>query len=494
MYKKLAVIVIVIGIGLRIREYLLARTFSFDEAAVAISLMDKSWSDMGNLYYHMHRPYGFLLVVKSIISVLGNHELAFRLVPLVAGIAGVFLFYKLAVRLLHHQVALLALGLFAVSPRVVGYSAVLREYSLDILINLLIFLLLTHYLAKEKITAKEVLVLGLGGAIFIWVSNPALFTLLFVGITAPVYLLSTRKKALLVQFGGVALLWLVSAVVNYFVVIKPAAADAQFLVDLSVDFPPMPHQFLSSSRWFGERFLSEVLYYQVGTTYFPALILLLVGGYSFWQRNRWVFFCLVAPLMLVWLLAYFDRFPVTGRHLLFTAPAVMLFVASGVGRGFRWAQRHTYKTIAVAIMAGWLVVGVGAYYVDFQIRFGEEQENIKQMLVFLREQMQEGDWIYVYNSTVAPYKYYAPRYVLKELPYIEGSYRTTVSFSNYTQDIQILRGKSRVWAIFTHNYDWGLIDEQAFIVSYFDSIGQRLSFYPYGTSALYLYDLSEKVR
>lgn len=81
------------------------------------------------------------------------------------------------------------------------------------------------------------------------------------------------------------------------------------------------------------------------------------------------------------------------------------------------------------------------------------------------------DLIYLYYGTRPAFAYYASFYGFKD-----GDYRVGVSARSnsekYLKDIDTLRGRGRVWFVFSHVYNWNKIDE-------FTAPG----------AAVYLYDL-----
>ena len=79
--------VILIGIVLRLRQYLLNRSLWSDEASLAVNLVTRSFGELTQLLdYHQAAPIGFLFIEKLFIIIFGNHDYVMRLFPLFAGI------------------------------------------------------------------------------------------------------------------------------------------------------------------------------------------------------------------------------------------------------------------------------------------------------------------------------------------------------------------------------------------------------------------------
>ena len=83
-------------------------------------------------------PVGWLLAEKAAITVLGDGELALRLVPLLASLAALPLFAAVARRTLEPRAVVLSLALFALSPTVIFYAAQVKPYASDIAVALLL--------------------------------------------------------------------------------------------------------------------------------------------------------------------------------------------------------------------------------------------------------------------------------------------------------------------------------------------------------------------
>ena len=92
--KAAAALLLLTGMLLRIRQYLTGRSLWVDEAMLALNIVERDFAGMFKpLDYDQGAPLGFLLVEKVFNLLLGKHELALRLFPLLAGLASLGLFY-----------------------------------------------------------------------------------------------------------------------------------------------------------------------------------------------------------------------------------------------------------------------------------------------------------------------------------------------------------------------------------------------------------------
>lgn len=148
--KWLVWFVISVGIFLRVVQYLLDRSLWIDEAFVALNIINRSYAELLQpLDYNQGAPFGFLVIEKFIVQVFGDSEYSLRLLPFISGIAALFLFYWVARRLSNWSTTVIALALFALCDRAIYYSAEVKQYSSDVAIALILYLLITEIEAKK---------------------------------------------------------------------------------------------------------------------------------------------------------------------------------------------------------------------------------------------------------------------------------------------------------------------------------------------------------
>ena len=86
-----------LGVLLRVGVYLRNRAFWLDEGSLFGNLNGKPILDFSTpLTGDQLAPFGFLIAERALLSVLGSSRGVARLVPLICGIAALFLFARLA--------------------------------------------------------------------------------------------------------------------------------------------------------------------------------------------------------------------------------------------------------------------------------------------------------------------------------------------------------------------------------------------------------------
>src|SRR5262249_17461821 len=114
--RRKAVALIGLGILMRLSDFLADRAPNLDQRPLKVSL--HGWPLFE--FFTMIRsgqvaPGGFLTIERIASRVFSGSAMGVRLFPLICGIASMFLFHRLARRLLAPRAALLALTLFVVS-------------------------------------------------------------------------------------------------------------------------------------------------------------------------------------------------------------------------------------------------------------------------------------------------------------------------------------------------------------------------------------------
>jgi hypothetical protein len=110
---------------------------------------------------------------------------------------------------------------------------------------------------------------------------------------------------------------------------------------------------------------------------------------------------------------------------------------------------------------------------------------MKQVL----ENRQESDIIYVYYGAVNACKYYQ-RVWGDRHDFISGS-ESRGDWSLYYAELDGLRGRRRVWLLFSHVATHLGANEEKLFAAYLDHIGTKLASYRAPGAAAYLYDLGE---
>lgn len=141
-------LVVLLGIAARVNGLLVS--FWMDEAWVANSLIEPTWT---GVFYYPHwlqtSPPGFLALAASTVAIFGDSHVAFRLLPLLSGVLGLGLVVWMS-RRLSPAFGLLAVLLVALSPTAIDYSRMLKQYSTDLAVAALLLAMTWRYVDRPS--------------------------------------------------------------------------------------------------------------------------------------------------------------------------------------------------------------------------------------------------------------------------------------------------------------------------------------------------------
>ncbi len=358
MLRRSQVCLIVgVGIVFRVAQYLADRPFWMDEHSLAANVVPGRYGGLfGPLHNNQLAPPGFLAVARLACRALGSSRMALRVVPLLSGIASLFLFLVLCRRSLQPVPLLIAVALFAVTDDLIAYCAELKQYETDVAAAL-ICTLLGLAMASRPIPISRWLGFAAAGALVVWFSHPSAFVLAGVGTTLIVAAIGRRAWPDAAAFGVVCLAWLASFAVVHAVAMEQLHHGREMWAFWGFAFPPWPPATLHHAAWPALR----LLYYFVNPLSFetplnPGLSALLglgffaVGVVSIWKRDRILFGMLMLPIAFTLGAAFLRLYPFHGRLILFLAPSYLLPIAEGAARiGERFNRRAVWALILAAL-------------------------------------------------------------------------------------------------------------------------------------------------
>jgi hypothetical protein len=363
---------IVLAVVLRV-ALLEAKPFWRDEAWVALLVGDPARAIAGK----NAAPLGFLWLVHLTASLpwLSAH-VAYRIVPLLVGIAVVPLMARLATASgASFRVGVIAAWIAAALPGFVYYSRELKSYDIDLLVAILAPLLAIRGFAGEQTSSRARTGLALLMLAVPWVSFGGLFPA--AGVLAWLWLTTWRSASRAERIGVLAcsIALAGSFAAAYFVAIAPQTQNPRLRAYWQ------PH-FLSygGAGLFRQVLLGVTQYLEITTRYLftpvrAVAVALGIAGILCWPRRY--------RLSLVWMAsataaacvaaALLDRYLLAqGRLLLFAAPIFVLWVAAGLDAvAARIARRHAAVvavSLCVLLSAHWSVESfarrIGRYDTD----------------------------------------------------------------------------------------------------------------------------------
>jgi len=484
-YARWLWIVSGVGIAVRLEQYLFNRSLWLDESLMVLNLLHRSFAQLARpLDYQLVAPLAWLYAEKYCQLLFGPSELSFRLVAIVGGSLAMVVMALLAHRLLAPRAALVAAGLFALSPALIYYSSELKPYGSDPAVCGLLWLL--GFWSLRAPSPIRLTVLALVGAALFWFCHPVLFVAAAFGVAVLISCLAHRDARRFAGFVPVFLAWAASFGADYWLTLRTSSHNQAL---------PHAYPFFTSPLRFPMMDMAIQSIFTLQQN--PATLLLgvalfaaVIGGLYFWRKDRAVFCFLLLPLIFALAASNRYLYPLPGRFYLFFSPALYVLVGAGAEE-ICLAARSRSLPMAAALML--LLFFQPAISTEDIVRHHMPGEELRPVLQYVQRHQQPGDTWYIYDYAKTMYQYYAEAYGLKgETVVLGSSFRVPPparkNWNVYQQDFSKLRGR-RVWVIFTHNWGGDGVDEMAYALHTLDSMGKVKQVHLEYGAAAYLYEL-----
>ncbi|WP_069471534.1 glycosyltransferase family 39 protein [Candidatus Marithrix sp. Canyon 246] len=501
-------LIIALGIILRLDQYLFNRSLWLDESFVVINVINRSWLELFQApleYTGYITPPGFLLMAKLSITVFGNSDFILRLFPFISGILALILYYPMAKRYVSEHAVPFALLLFAICSQLIIYSSDFKQYSSDVLIAIVLYLL-ADYIRRHSLNFSRLLLLTIVGSIAVWFSHPSVFILATIGIyLAFPYLLNQQWKQV-AKLTLVYMLWLVNFAIIFFFLLSVETVYDKWLHEFWIingGFMPAPFS-MEGIQWLYTKFALILNNLASLGAIKVAAVLMIIGFMTLLLNKKPAWFLFTMPIVIALCLSFFQMYVFSDRLLLFILPVLYLMIAEGIAK---------IPTIVAQILIV-LILILFPIYQNFIIKDNHVIEEIKPVLETVQGHRLNTDKVYIYYWAEPAFRYYANHYGFNYEnchiinPIAKTEHIKEVDFSrmqrdlkpvavNDTQcilgnseffhpslkDLEQLKGQGRVWFIFSHLGE----HERPLFLNYLDSIGTRLDENLQPGSSAYLY-------
>ena len=486
-------LIISIGILARLIDYLGNRSLWFDEESLALNILDRSFSSLFEpLDYAQAAPVLFLWMEKCAAILMGMSEYALRLVPFIAGMLSVPLFYRFANCYLPRSLALLALSLFAAYDPLIRYSSEVKQYSSDVLIGLIIYLGLNHF--HRAADRKSSCLLGLIGALAVWFSFPAIFILLGAGLVMAISRDRSRQHSERALIFLPIAFWAASLIGLTFTHLLRLEPDRHLLERYGPQ-SFMPLGFPSTLSWFPHlvhQFIGN------GPDWQSVLVigLSVLGAASFAHKRPRDLSYLLAPGLITLISSSLHLFPCVLRFLLFLVPAGIVLIVAGVGQiKFRWSPLLQACLLVLTLLFSLLAAG------DHLVR-PRQREELRLVMRYIQKHWQPDDFLYVYHLTSNGFEYYRRldrwpdiKFRIGDFSWYNEEIISSDSWEPLRQDLLKLQGRHRVWVLMTllssdkHKHQ-GKTDREV-VAETLHSIGTGQEVFAAKGARAFLFDLSQ---
>ena len=345
--KQLTLAFLLLGLLARCVRYFLRFPLWEDECFMCANLIDRDYRGLLEpLHYHQVGPILFLWVQLTVTKLFGYTEMTLRLVPFLAGLGSMVLFYRLARICLTDVPRLLAVALFSVTYATIRYSAEAKPYGIDLFVSLVLVNCMVNWLNRPEsnrwlwiLAALIPFALGLSyGSVMIGGG---------LSLTMAWVIWRQRRWGSLAPWLTFSFVLLGSFLGLYFLCIRvQAAVELNAMRDFWVEhFPPL-ESVGSFAYWFLYVHTGDILAYPGGGTPYQstAATICWVAGLAALGRRRYgtVLVLCLAPQALTFGAALLKRYPYGGhiRLNLYLAPFMCMIIGYGATALMAWVARR----------------------------------------------------------------------------------------------------------------------------------------------------------
>lgn len=395
---------LLLGVLLRLRGLLAARSLWLDEVSLAYSVRNRGLLQllMEPLAYGQSAPPGFLVLSRIFSELFGTGLVAIRFVPFASSVLTLFFAAAFARRALTGPYAQVAfVGGVSLSPTLIFYASEMKQYSTDALA-----VMLALYLATTMHDKRNIGIAAVMGLLATILSLPGLVVFGVLGLVLLGEAASRGgPRSLLEEVRArwiVFMAWTTGALVHL-AYARSSGADREFMRSWWGErggFAPDRISGLPDFTWYSERVI-EIFWLALENTQmaFPgtrrmdslavaAAVVLVVLAVRGPRRSS-----LAAPLVggiavAAWLLAEIELYPLSSRLAIYLIPAAVAVLAMGLDAGL---QRHSLASRLGAASAALLLASGLVTTAIQQFASPYSGRDMHAALEVLNRELTEGD-------------------------------------------------------------------------------------------------------
>jgi hypothetical protein len=335
---------LLLGVASRMLVYFLSFPIWRDEAALALNFVSRDFRGLLNeLDNFQVAPLFFLWIEKAIYQLAGQSVQLLRLVPVVAGVAALVLFWRLAQLCLEPLPAALAVGFMAVAQVPIHLASMIKPYSIDLFAAVLLL-----WLAIRSLRATQrsgwLSALALMTPFLLTTSYPAIFVAGSVSLVLLPVVWRHGERTNRILFVAFNLLCMATFAAHLRLVGReghdPTLPTVETYMAGFWKMGLLPDKPLPTLRWLGHAHTGHLFSYplEFNGGGLLGLLLILAGVYALYRQRRLSLLglCLL-PLAFNFAAAVLRRYPYGGdqrleQHLV---PGICLLLGSGAAEVLR---------------------------------------------------------------------------------------------------------------------------------------------------------------
>jgi hypothetical protein len=397
-------VLIALGLAIRVFFYLSDRSLTLDEAFIALNIQRKSPSGLlGELDWNSAAPPAFLEIEKLLASLAGSSELVLRALPFVAALAGLFAFAKLSARVLLTPARPVSVLLFIGLASATSYAALLKPYSLDLLLVILLLLATLAVLRPAGRPSSTASLVGLGVVAPLF-SYASIFALVSSAAVLLLVALTRASRAMLLRAGIVVVSWSAALAIGYAFHGTTLSHLRHSLGREDVGLSTLRQALGSLRLALGlSTSASELGDVTVGLATGCAVILFFIGLLQLFRRTWDVAVLLVSPGLFLLIAASAGWYPLLPRTMLFLLPTVVICMAEGAAAGLG-SRIRGLRFLPVVLLVPVFVAEAMA--TSEAIRNLRPDDGMKPIMTILAQDIHSRDKVYVGYSSQYSFAYY----------------------------------------------------------------------------------------
>lgn len=444
IFSRLAYGIIALSALLRILLFLQNRSLFIDEASLSSQLVGKTYAQLFGNFKDQFAPPFFSVIVKTATEIFGSTEYALRLFPLIFGILGLVLFYKVCKEFLTPKHIIFPLLLFGFSMNMVQYSTEVKQYSSDVALALAM-LLLCLKIRPSSIQNSHFLIWSIIGIFSVWFSMPVVFVLFAVGIYYGLSFLQKGKKQQILFLGFTILSWLASFRIYFFSIIKNDLGLEKLENYHAPFFLPLFPTSLEDWAKIGNILLS---FYRtaIGSTAVAigwGMFSTAVGIYAVFKKEKLLIILLLLPILTVMIASGLQYYSLIPRLTLFFIPTIILLIGWGTQKILAFSPK-VLQWVVLAFLA--IIIFNQSSFPYFFNRF--EIEELRPVLKYVKQHSSPDELKYVHYQAENAYVFYSQFYKEKGDCHLENA---VVGVWNDRVDQWFIdRKEEKIWFVFSH--------------------------------------------
>ncbi len=414
--RYLPPLIVALGGALRFRQFLSNRSQWLDEIQLSNDVIATGYAHLfGALGSKQVTPPGYLLVAHTFVKIFGSSDYVLRLLPFIAGLVSLIVFWWLARRVLSPWARPVALLLFATAPALIYYSGEAKQYGVEQFATLVIAAT-TLWLFRGEITLGRAVSWGVVCAVAIWFSYTGVFVVAAAGATACCLVAWRRqwRQLLHVCAGGVISAASFAAVFRIQLnQVGPDDSAVHGFWTTRHMFAPQPVRLDTTLSWL-PLVLRRAADNPLGSTAGVLVAVLLVLGLAALlvpravssHRQRALLAGIgLGTFVIAVSAAVLDRYPLGLRLAVYGMPLLFLVAAAAIDVSApRWAYLGIIPALLL-LLAFDRSIGTGLT----RLVHPERKEESKPVLAYVARHREPGDLILVHRDSDAAMGYYGHR-------------------------------------------------------------------------------------